>query len=149
MICHMDGLVILTKFTIVVVIKVWKRRRRVNKRMTCYNKYKKNHGGCAGHRVDMGTDGYDYECDYEFSGDVDCGDCIFGGWGGKRDPRKDYSKENEFDIAWYNLKEAMMGTKLVRALIWVLNKINNGLGRVIEWQKQSRLSKQDRMRNQR
>jgi hypothetical protein len=41
---------------------------------------------CAGYK--SWTDcGWEYDCNYEFAGDIDCGNCIFGGHGGNEDPR--------------------------------------------------------------
>jgi hypothetical protein len=42
--------------------------------------------GCKGYSywTDNGTE---YDCEYEFSGDIDCGDCIFNIYGGTQDPR--------------------------------------------------------------
>jgi hypothetical protein len=34
--------------------------------------------GCEGHRIGNPNDGYDYDCDHEYSGDIACEDCIFG-----------------------------------------------------------------------
>lgn len=42
--------------------------------------------GCAGYKT--WTDyGWEYDCEYEFAGDVDCYECIFGNHGGNQDPR--------------------------------------------------------------
>ena len=50
---------------------------------------------CRGHRV-VYADCYEYECEYEYSGDIDCGDCLFGSWGGTLDPRVNpYSEEDD------------------------------------------------------
>lgn len=34
--------------------------------------------GCQGYRSGNPVDGYDFDCGYEFAGDVSCEDCIFG-----------------------------------------------------------------------
>lgn len=41
--------------------------------------------GCRGARVRY-QDGDEFECDYEFP-EENCEDCIFGGYGGTKDPR--------------------------------------------------------------
>jgi hypothetical protein len=42
--------------------------------------------GCAGYKT--WTDcGWEYDCEYEFAGDIDCNLCLFGGHGGYLDPR--------------------------------------------------------------
>ena len=81
------------------------------------NKYKKNHGGCMGHSVSYGADGTEFECDYEHSGDITCGQCMFGDCGGNIDPRRPISKQ----AAWY-----------IKAPIWVLNVLNKLLGWILE-----------------
>jgi hypothetical protein len=43
--------------------------------------------GCRGVRVECYGEPDDYDCDYEFSGEIDCGDCVFGANNGKKDPR--------------------------------------------------------------
>lgn len=43
--------------------------------------------GCKGYRADYGSWGYDYDCEYEFAGEINCEDCIFGPYGGTKDPR--------------------------------------------------------------
>ncbi len=43
--------------------------------------------GCKGYRFGNPSDGYDFDCEYEFSGEISCEDCIFGSCGGDLDPR--------------------------------------------------------------
>ena len=45
--------------------------------------------GCEGYHDREG----DFDCLYD-AGWLDCSDCMFGGWGGKLDPRKS-EEENE------------------------------------------------------
>ena len=42
--------------------------------------------GCKGYSSFNG-EYTEYECEYEFAGDVTCDDCIFGSCGGNQDPR--------------------------------------------------------------
>jgi hypothetical protein len=49
---------------------------------------------CEGYSYNT-PDGVEFDCAYEFAGDVDCGDCIFGSHGGTQDPRIDNSIEEE------------------------------------------------------
>lgn len=56
--------------------------------------------GCLGHRIGNPSDGYDFECEYEFSGYISCEDCIFGpyarfGAEGLIDPRINPEEEEE------------------------------------------------------
>lgn len=50
--------------------------------------------GCKGYstRTEAGTE---YDCEYEFSGEVACEDCIFGPYEGKIDPRKNPDEEDK------------------------------------------------------
>ncbi len=74
--------------------------------------------GCAGYKT--WTDGgWEYDCEYPYAGDVDCGECIFGGHGGKRDPRKPYRYDTALEQLWHSIME----TRLAKALIWVLDHI--------------------------
>jgi len=92
-------------------------------------KQKRQDSGCAGHKIDYGSDGYEYECDYEFSGDVDCGDCIFGDLDGTLDPRNPQNYDAELAYRLGLLRYIFTDTKLVKALIWVLEHINNALAK--------------------
>jgi len=47
---------------------------------------------CEGYRIDT-VYGYDYDCGYEFAGEISCEDCIFGACNGKLDPRKPRDKQ--------------------------------------------------------
>ena len=56
---------------------------------------------CLGYTIGNPMDGHDYDCEYEFSGDISCGDCIFGPEGGTLHPRKNpYEDEEEADNFW-------------------------------------------------
>ena len=50
--------------------------------------------GCKGYSSFNG-ERTEYDCEYEFADD--CGSCMFGNHGGKRDPRVDPDKEDEAD----------------------------------------------------
>jgi DNA helicase-2/ATP-dependent DNA helicase PcrA len=52
--------------------------------------------GCKGYSTST-LDGVEHDCEYEYSGYVDCSDCIFGSWGGTTDPRIDPYKEDELE----------------------------------------------------
>ena len=52
--------------------------------------------GCKGYSSFDG-ESTEYDCEYEFASEVDCGDCMFGNHGGKSDPRVDTSEDNESD----------------------------------------------------
>lgn len=42
---------------------------------------------CKGYKIGNPLDGYDYDCEYPYSGEIDCRDCIFGSCEGTIDPR--------------------------------------------------------------
>jgi hypothetical protein len=50
--------------------------------------------GCEGYSYNT-PDGIEHDCDYEFSGGINCGSCIFGPHGGTEDPRVDPNLEEE------------------------------------------------------
>jgi hypothetical protein len=50
--------------------------------------------GCKGYSTFNG-ESTEYDCDYEFAGDINCEDCIFGPCEGTRDPRVDPSEDDE------------------------------------------------------
>ena len=50
--------------------------------------------GCKGYS-EFNGEGTDYECEYEFSGEVTCDECIFGSCGGKFDPRIDPHEDDD------------------------------------------------------
>ena len=51
--------------------------------------------GCKSYTRGNPIDGMDYDCEYEFSGQIDCEDCIFGSCGGQKDPREKPKEEEE------------------------------------------------------
>lgn len=51
-------------------------------------KFKEKKDGCLSYLSGNPSSGYDYDCEYPYSGEITCDDCMFGGHGGKLDPRK-------------------------------------------------------------
>ncbi len=49
-----------------------------------YKEWRKE--GCLSYSTNT-SDGLDHDCEYEFSGEISCEDCIFGCCGGELDPR--------------------------------------------------------------
>lgn len=47
---------------------------------------KDEENGCLGNWVDT-PNGRDFDCEYEFAGHISCENCIFGPFGGPKDPR--------------------------------------------------------------
>ena len=51
--------------------------------------------GCLGYS-DFNGESTEYDCEYEFSGETCCEECIFGPFKGNKDPRVDpYAEEEE------------------------------------------------------
>lgn len=50
--------------------------------------------GCLGYSTFNG-ESTEYECGYEFAGDIDCEDCMFGSCGGMMDPSVDPREDDE------------------------------------------------------
>lgn len=44
------------------------------------------------------NDGNDFDCEYEFAGEILCEECIFGSCGGKLDPRKPREEQREYNM---------------------------------------------------
>lgn len=47
---------------------------------------KQDNEGCKGYCTST-PDGNEYGCEYEYSGEISCDDCIFGKYDGEKDPR--------------------------------------------------------------
>ena len=65
--------------------------------------------GCLGHWI-YSTDGNEYDCDYEFAGEANCEDCLFGACGGTFDPR--YDRDNQpkkEDRRYVGMEESSVG----------------------------------------
>lgn len=62
-----------------------------------------------------GFDPRDFDCEYPFAASINCEDCIFGGHGGKKDPRinpewKESQVFEEGDIVMFEGKRTLLKT---------------------------------------